>query len=200
MIVDYFPSGKVLGGQVVKLATSHRNLHETWKRWCPSSPSFQVQLEKIVRSMMRSDHSCALCASCILFGKLSHITGVPTENHWVVDLPPQKKNVQFDDMFISFGDNTSPMLICGPPPNFLGDDQKDPTVLVTFFFPATNLLFEPTQLHFRPALKGFWVTAPWFCLIFWAIEHGSWGGGVCVFCFSVAPRKSRPLGNLVHHP
>lgn len=150
MIVDYFPFRKVLGGQVVKLATSHRNLHETWKRWCPSSPSFQVQLN------------------------------MPS---------PKKKYVQFDDL-ISFGDINSPMFICGPPPNFFVGWPK------RSYSPCC--LSPPSSTSGQP-----WKVSGWQRLGFvWFLGRWAWVlGRRCVcFCFSVAPRKSRPLGNLVHHP
>ena len=192
MIVDYFPSGKVLGGQVVKLATSHRNLHETWKRWCPSSPSFQVQLEKIVRSMMRSDHSCALCASCILFGKLSHITGVPTENHWVVDLPPQKKMSSLMICLYHLGITPHLCWFVVPPPTFWGMTKKILQSLWRFFSrPPICCLSPPSSTSGQP-----WKVSGWQRLGFvWFFGPLSMGPGaeVCVFFVFQWPQERAGL-------
>lgn len=115
--------------------------------------------------------------------------------------PPKKNMYSLMILYIIWGYKLIYVHLWSPP-----NDQKDPTVLVMFLFSSHHLLFEPTQLHFRPALKGFWVTAPWFCLIFGPLSMGP-GAEVWVFLFFSGPKteqafrefSSPPLGWMSIH-
>lgn len=132
---------------------------------------------------MRSDHSCGLCASCILFGKLSHITEVPAESRWVVDLPPQKKCAVwwYYSIYIIWGYNRTYVY-------FLGMTKKilQPLLL---FFPATICrLSPPSSTSGQP-----WKVSGWQRLGFvWFLGRWAWVLGrrcVCVFVFSGAKKE-----------
>lgn len=133
---------------------------------------------------MRSDHSCGLCASCILFGKLSHITEVPAESRWVVDLPPQKKCAVwwYYSIYIIWGYNRTYVY-------FLGMTKKILQPLLLFFRPPFVVWAHPAPL--QASLERFLGDSALVLFDFWAVEHGSWGGGVCVFLFFSGAKKEQ---------
>ena len=182
MIVDYFPFGKVLGGRVAKLAVSNSlqklTVHETWKRSCPSSPSFQVQLEKNCRK--HDEKWSFLRFMCLMYTfreVIPHNSGTCRKLLGGFKVSPPNKNVQFDLFLYHWG--IKPHL-CSfvVPPTFFGDNQKDPTF---FLRPPFVVWAHPAPL--QACLERFLGDSALVLFHFWAVEHGSWGGGVCVFVF-----------------